>query len=198
MAQYLSEDRGTGAEAPPAWSDAMVQAALEAGLAADTAKGTSIIKAIDRVTARIGAWSDDDALATDLKTLITDAKVMLDPPLIRAALAPGAELAMSAALIHWPTSRADEMEALSRAQGLLAAGAKLGIAGAPSAAALDALDAAARIADPAGVDGASILVRPSADTAPRLIADAAARLRASTALAAGARALDAVLADLAI
>ncbi len=198
MVQDLSEHRVASVEAPPAWSEAMTQAALEAGLAADTPRGPSVIKAIERVTARIGAWSGDDTLAADLKALITDAKAMLDPPLIRAALAPGAELAMSAALIHWPTSRADEMEALSRAQGLLAAGAKLGIAGAPSAAALDALDAAARIADPTGADGAAILVRPNSDDAPRLIAEAAARLRASTALAAGARALDAALADLAI
>jgi ribonucleoside-diphosphate reductase alpha chain len=197
MAQDLSEDRAA-AEAPPAWSGAMAQAATEAGLAIDTPRGPSITLAIDRVATRIAAWAGEEALATGLKALLTDAKIMLDPPLIRAALAPGAELAMSAALIHWPASRADEMEALSRAQGLLAAGAKLGIAGAPSTAALDALDAAARIADPTGAEGAAILVRPDADAAPRLIADAAARLRASTALAAGARALDAALAELAI
>src|SRR5262249_11746805 len=44
----------------------------------------------------------------------------------------------------------------------------------------------------------AILVRPSADAAPALIADDAARTRASVALGAGARALDAALADLAI
>ena len=198
MAQDHGEDRIAAAQAPPAWSEAMAQAAMDAGLATDTPRGASVITAIDRVANRIAAWAGEESLAAGLMELITDGKVMLDPPLIRAALAPGAELAMSAALIHWPTSRDDEMGALSRAQTLLAAGAKLGIAGAPSAAALDALDAAARIADPSGADGASILVRPNTDAAPRLLADAAARLRASTALAAGARALDAALAELAI
>jgi ribonucleoside-diphosphate reductase alpha chain len=198
MAQDLSEDARVAAEAPAAWSEAMAQAAVEAGLAVDTPRGPSLTQGIGRVAARIAAWAGDEHLAGDLAALLTEAKVMLDPPLIRAALAPGAELAMSAALIHWPTARADEMEALSRAQTLLAAGAKLGIAGAPSAAALDALDAAARIADPTGANGVAILVRPDARAAPRLIADAAARLRAGAALAAGARALDAALAELAI
>ncbi|HYD71680.1 MAG TPA: hypothetical protein VEF55_00980 [Candidatus Binatia bacterium] len=198
MAQDVSEDRGAATESPAAWSETMAQAATEAGLAVATPKGLSLTKGIERVATRIAAWAGDETLAADLEAALIDAKVMLDPPLIRAALAPGAELAMSFALIRWPTSRADEIEALARAQTLLAAGAKLAIAGAPSAAALDALDAAARIADPAGADGAAILVRPDTDAAPRLIADAAARLRASTALAAGARALDAVLAELAI
>src|SRR5262249_29716269 len=73
-----------------------------------------------------------------------------------------------------------------------------GIVGAPSHAALDALDAAARLTDTSGREGAAVLVRPHADAATALIADDAARDRASTALMAGARALDAALADLAI
>ena len=198
MAQDLDEDARATADAPTGWSEAMAQAALETGLAVETPGGPSIARGIERVAARVADWAGDDGLAADLRRLLEAAKVMFDPPLIRAALAPGAELALSAALIRWPAARADEMEALARAQTLLAAGAKLGIAGAPSTAALDALDAAARIADPAGMEGAAILVRPDANAAPRLIADAAARLRASTALAAGARALDSALAELAI
>ena len=180
MAQDLDEDARATADAPAGWSEAMAQAALETGLAVETPGGPSIARGIERVAARVADWAGDDGLAADLRRLLEAAKVMFDPPLVRAALAPGAELALSAALIHWPAARADEMEALARAQTLLAAGAKLGIAGAPSAAALDALDAAARIADPTGAEGAAILVRPEADAAPRLIADASARLRAST------------------
>jgi hypothetical protein len=63
------------------------------------------------------------------------------------------ELAVSTALIRWPQERGDEIETVARAQTLLAAGAKLGVAGAPSSAALDALDAAARrslISTPSG------------------------------------------------
>lgn len=198
MAQDLSEDAHVSADAPAAWPETMVQAALEAGLAVERGAGPDVCKAIDRVATRLASWAGEEALASEIAALLCDAKIMFDPPLIRAALAPGAELAMSAAILHWPRSGADEMEALARAQTLLTAGAKLAIAGAPSSAALDALDAAARIADPAGRDGAAILVRPDANAAPRLIADAAARLRASTALAAGARALDAALAELAI
>jgi len=198
MAHDFSDDARPAADAPAAWPEAMIQAALEAGLAFETSAGPSVTAAIERLAARIGAWAGDETLASDLSALLADAKIMLDPPLIRAALAPGAELAISAALVHWPAARADEMEALARAQTLLAAGAKLGIVGAPSAAALDALDAAARLADATGAEGVAILVSPDANAAPRLIADANARQRASTALAAGARALDAALADLAI
>ena len=75
--------------------------------------------------------------------------------------------------------------------------ARIGVTGAPSQAALEALDAAARIADPTGANGAALLVRPKSDDAPAFIADEAARLRASTAFSAGARALDSALAELA-
>ena len=117
---------------------------------------------------------------------------------MRAALSDGAELALSTALIRWPENASEELPAVSRAQTLLAAGARLGIAGAPSQAALDALDAAARLADPHGRDGPCILVRPDAENAPALLTEDTARARASAALGAGARALDAALADLAL
>jgi len=198
MADDFREDARPAALAPETWSQLMVQAALDAGLVMDTPEGLSVRAAIERVATRIGAWAGDAGLAAELAALMGEAKATLDPPLIRAVLAAGAELAVSAALIRWPGTRAEEMEALARAQTLLAAGAKLGISGAPSAAALDALDAAARLADPEGGEGALVLVRPDEASAPRLLASAQARLRASTALAAGARALDAALAELAI
>jgi ribonucleoside-diphosphate reductase alpha chain len=193
MAQDFDDDARPAAIAPPAWSETMAQAALEAGLAIDG----DIPAAIARVAKRVGVWGEDETLAPAVRDLLTEGKIAFDPPLIRAALSAGAELAVSAALLRWPSERRDELEAIARAQTLLAAGAKIGIVGAPSAAALDALDAAARLAAP-GVNGAAILVRPEGEAASAIIADDGARLRASAALAAGARALDAALAELAI
>ncbi len=198
MGHDHDEDIRPPAQAPQAWTDAMVQAALEAGIAVETPAGSSVSKALQRAAERIGAWADEPALGKDILKLLESGAIALDAPLMRATLSPGAELAVSAALLHWPTQRSDELEAIARAQTLLAAGAKIGIAGAPSPAALDALDAAARLADPIGRDGASILIRPTGEAAPEIIAAATARARAGAALAAGARALDAVLADLAI
>jgi ribonucleoside-diphosphate reductase alpha chain len=193
MAQDFDDEARPAAIAPPAWSETMAQAALEAGLALDG----DIPAAITRVAKRVGAWGEDETLAPAVRDLLLERKIAFDPPLIRAALSAGAELAVSAALLRWPTDQRDELEAIARAQTLLAAGAKIGIAGAPSPAALDALDAAARLAAP-DVNGAAILVRPEGDAATAIIADDGARLRASAALAAGARALDAALAELAI
>jgi ribonucleoside-diphosphate reductase alpha chain len=198
MAQDHDDDIRPAAEAPEAWTEAMIHAALDAGVAVETPAGPSITKALKRAAERIGAWADDPALGKDVLKLLERGQIMLDAPLFRATLSPGAELAVSAALLHWPAQRSDELEAIARAQTLLAAGAKLGIAGAPSSAALDALDAAARLADPIGRDGPSILVRPNTDAAPEIIAATTARARAGAALAAGARALDAALAELAI
>ena len=202
MAQDFEHDRDEdirpAAIAPEAWSDRMIQAALDAGFFVESEAGQDITAAISRAAKRIGAWAEEPALSKPLTALISGGKAALDPPLMRAALSPGAELAISSALIHWPQQRSEELEAVSRAQTLLAAGAKLGIAGAPSPQALDALDAAARLADPIARDGASILIRPDAEQAPALLADETARTRADAALTAGARALDAALADLAI
>jgi ribonucleoside-diphosphate reductase alpha chain len=198
MAQDFDQDSRPAAQAPAQWSETMVQAALEAGVAIDTPAGPSITKALARATARLGLWAQDKTLADRLNALLAAGQIALDPPLLRAAMADGAELALSAALLHWPKDKRAELTAIARTQTLLAAGAKIGIAGNPSPAALDALDAATRMADPEGRDGASILVRAEGDASLGLVADEAARLRASAALAAGARALDTVLADLAI
>jgi len=186
------------AEAPEAWTEAMEQAALEAGLAVETDAGASVTQALTQVATRLGQWGEDSDLTGPLVKLMHEGKTALDPPLMRAVLSGGAEPAVSAALITWPRERRDELSAVARAQLLLAAGAKLGIAGAPSPAALDALDAGARLADAAGRDGAAILVRPDAENSAALLAEEAARTRAGAALAAGARALDAALAELAI
>ncbi len=198
MVYDSDDDIRSAAEAPEAWTDVMVQTALESGIAIETPAGPSLRKALKRAAERIGAWADDPALGKDILQLLERGQILLDAPLMRASLSAGAELAVSVALLQWPAQRSDELEAIARAQTLLAAGAKLGISGSPSAAALDALDAAARLADPIGRDGASILVRPTRDAATDIIAAATARARAGAALAAGARALDAALAELAI
>ncbi|MCA8885463.1 MAG: hypothetical protein KDA35_02500, partial [Hyphomonadaceae bacterium] len=198
MGHEHDNDVRPAAEAPEAWADSMIQAAIEAGISVETPVGPSVSKAIQRAAERIGAWADEPALGKDILKLLESGAVALDAPLMRATLSAGAELAVSAALLHWPAQRIDELDAIARAQTLLAAGARIGISGAPSPAALDALDAAARLADPIGRDGASILIRPTGGAATELIASATARERAGAALAAGARALDAVLADLAI
>lgn len=198
MAHDSVDDIRLAAEAPDTWTDAMVQTALEAGIVIETPAGPSISKALKQAAERVGVWAEDPALGKDIHKLLERGQILLDAPLMRASLSAGAELAVSAALLQWPTQRSDELNAIVRAQTLLAAGAKLGISGSPSAPALDALDAAARLADPIGRDGPSILVRPTSSTAADLIASTAARARAGAALAAGARALDAALADLAI
>jgi len=202
MAQDFEHDREEdirpAAIAPEAWSERMIQAAINEGVFIETEAGPDIPAAITRAAKRIAAWAEDETLTKPLVALIASGKAALDPPLMRAALSPGAELAISTALMRWPHQRAEELGAVARAQTLLAAGAKLGIAGNPSPQALDALDAAARLSDPEARNGASILVRPTADHAPALLADEIARARADAALSAGARALDAALAELAI
>lgn len=198
MAHDFEHDAPPSANAPSAWTETMAAAALEAGLALDTPAGPSVAAALLHAAQRIGQWAQDETLARELAELMADARVMLDPPLLRAAIAPGAELPFTSALISWPRDPREELAALSRAQTLLAAGAKLGIAGAPSSAALDALDAAARLADASGREGPGILVRAQGEPGQALLADDAARSRTYAALAAGARALDAALADLAI
>jgi ribonucleoside-diphosphate reductase alpha chain len=171
---------------------------VEAGFVVESQRGASVSAAIARLAQRIGEWGADAGLRREVETLLCEAKIGFDPPLMRAALSDGAELAVSAALFAWPQSGGEELEAISRAQRLLASGARIAIAGAPSTAALDALDAAARLSDPSGASGPAILVRPDNDDAAPFIADDAARARASLALGAGARALDAALAELAI
>ncbi|MGE0594774.1 MAG: hypothetical protein AB7P07_00285 [Hyphomonadaceae bacterium] len=192
MAQDFDSDDGQIAGiGPRTWTDAMIREAVQAGLAIEG----DITAGIGRLAARLAQWAQDPALAGEIEALLLTGRVRLDAPLIRTALADGAELPFSTVLLHWPTEPRAELAAIARAQTLLSGGATLGIAGAPTSDALDALDAAARLA---GAQTTAILVRPTAESATALIADELARTRSSAALAAGARALDAALADLAI
>ena len=185
-------------EAPEAWTEIMVLAALAAKLVIETSAGPSVSEGLRRASAGIAQWAQEPALAAQLEAIMAQGRAALDPPLFRAALADAAGLTVSTALLQWPRDVAEELKAVARAQTLLAAGAKLGVAGAPSQAALDALDAAARLADPSGREGVAILVRPDAEAAPALLAEEAARARAGAALVAGAHVLDTALAELAI
>ncbi|MBN8608902.1 MAG: hypothetical protein J0L81_18455 [Caulobacterales bacterium] len=130
MAQDFEQDTSRTAQAPSAWSETMIQAALEAGLAANGTGGVSVTRALARATARLGQWAEDATLADKLNALLAAGQIMLDAPLLRAAMSDGAELTISTALLRWPTNPREELEAVARAQTLLAAGAKLGIAGA--------------------------------------------------------------------
>jgi ribonucleoside-diphosphate reductase alpha chain len=100
--------------------------------------------------------------------------------------------------IAWPRAPEERCAALIEAQRLLAGGARLCVTGALDPISLDALNNAAKLADPEGERGPQVLVFPAPDTARRIADYAAARERAAAALAAGARAIDAALADLAI
>jgi hypothetical protein len=114
MAHDHDDDIRPAAEAPGAWTDTMVQAALDAGLAIEAPAGPSVSKALKRAAERIGAWADDPALGKDILKLLEAGAIALDAPLMRATLSPGAELAVSAALMHWPAQRSDELEAIAR------------------------------------------------------------------------------------
>ena len=114
MGHDHDEDIRPPAQAPQAWTDAMVQATLEAGIAVETPAGSSVSKALQRAAERIGAWADEPALGKDILKLLESGAIALDAPLMRATLSPGAELAVSAALLHWPTQRSDELEAAWR------------------------------------------------------------------------------------
>jgi ribonucleoside-diphosphate reductase alpha chain len=98
----------------------------------------------------------------------------------------------SGRLIVWPAPGQDEGAALLQAQAALRSGAQLVIRGAPSRAALDLLDAAARLAG----DGVGVFVCD--DGASPLASEQEARARRIAAQEAGARAIDAALAELAI
>lgn len=193
----MAHDRGSGAATQPvnAWSEALLEAARAAAPGAAAASATAVLA---RFSARIADWAGEPDLAAEIEAPIAAGQLLPDPPLLRAALAPGAELAVSAALIRWPEGAREELEAVARVQTLLAAGARIGIAGAPSAAALDAIDAAARLSDPDGGEGPLVLVQAAGAAGEALLADETARGRSSAALAAGARLLDAALAELAI
>jgi ribonucleoside-diphosphate reductase alpha chain len=190
------EGEDLAVNAPENWGPGMVRTALDAGLAIERADGADIEAAIDAFSEQLAVWADDAALASPVARLLRAGAIAFDPPFIRAALSGNATNPASEVRMSWPAAK--EALAVAEAQTLIFSGVRLTIVGEPSHAALDALNAAARIADPEGVRGPMIMVRAEGEAAEAAIADENALARASTALASGARALDAALTDLAI
>src|SRR5262252_3438719 len=91
FAQELEGDAPASAVAPSSWPPGMIQGAVEAGIFVDTPAGKSVSEALARVARRVAAWAEDEALGEKLLALLNDAKVMLDPPFMRAALSANAQ-----------------------------------------------------------------------------------------------------------
>jgi len=189
--------------APERWSDQAVAAALESGLAVG-AQGIGdrhdIREGIETAAARIACWAvaadaldpaDEEAFADRLALLLASDTLRLETPLIRAALGRGAACTYSACCIVWPSHGPGEAEAIAAAQRILAGGARLAIAGAPSPDAIDALDAITRLL---GREADAIRIAPGANA---LAARNVDRPRLAAAAAAGARRIDASLSAIA-
>lgn len=172
--------------APAGWTAAAAEIATRRGLATDG----DVSRGLRAVAAAIGRWArrgpfsaESDVLAEEIEALTAARALAFDEALVRAATQRGRS-PVSAHGVRWPRDAAKGARSLLAAQRRLLDGARLAIAGAPSAAQLDALDAFAASTD---LPGTAILVT-GAD------ADAAGRRRAAA--AAGARALDDALSAL--
>jgi len=189
--------------APEGWSDQAVAAALESGLAVGNhgARGQrSIREGIESAAARIAGWAagadaiepdEEGAFADRLALLLASDALRLETPLIRAALGSGAACAYSACCVDWPAQGREEAQAICAAQRVLAGGARLAIRGAPSADAVDALDALARLL---GREADAIRISPGATPFDARSVD---RPRLAAAASAGARRIDASLSAIA-
>ncbi len=175
---------------PEAFSADMAALALAEGLCLPDETGQRSVKAaLDKIAGRLGA--------PELTAAIAAGRVALDAPLVRACVEGGGDPA-SFQRFAWPADAAGARAAMAEAGAALAAGARIALSGAPAQAALDALDAQARLFDPEGLNGPVVLATPEPADAEGMIAAEQARQRGAAALQAGARALDAALAELAI
>jgi len=180
LVEIEDEAPALSVEAPTAWEDIEVAAAVESGLAAEDEDGAlSILAGVRGIAGRLGADNSDV-----LSAALLSRRIELDPAIMRGG--------PSGFLINWPEGRAAEKAMIPRLQAALSGGARVVIRGAPSAAALELLDAAARLAgDPAAVivcdQSGSPLIEAHGDRARRRAAQEA-----------GARVLDAALAEVAI
>jgi ribonucleoside-diphosphate reductase alpha chain len=191
-------------ERPSGWSGRSVTQAIRLGLAQDGADGApSLRPGLEAGAETFAAWAREAgvvskkefaAFTEKLLGLIVAQKLGFDAQLWRAALSEGPVFPFGAVLLAWPEDPKLEAAVLAEAQAWLMAGARLGLKGAPSPSALDALDAIARLGGP----DARVRVRPpvtSAGAAGRLAQ--AQRARLSGAASASARAIDAALETLA-
>ena len=139
--------------APADWDEAACAAALASGLAVAVPSGKACVEAgVRRVAAELADWAATPTDAPTLEAALLDRAIALDPAIIAAALE-GAP-PFSAILARWGAE--DDFDALMSAQRALRGGARLGFAGAVPEAALDALQAAARLL-PSGGGGAHVL-----------------------------------------
>lgn len=191
-------DAATGVLAPEAWDDAQVLGALAAGLGLPGESGPDLRAGILATSARIADWAvageilppdASEAFAAELAHLLASGAVRPDAPLVRAALNGGS--AYSACCIDW--SDAAEADALQTALSVLRSGAGLAIRGAPSARALDALEALARLV---GARPDTIRIHAPAG-AEHLEGRAVQRERQLAAVHHGAQAIDRALEDVA-
>ena len=84
MVRDSDDDALPMAAAPPAWTETMIQAAIEDGFVVQTGAGPSVTAAIEQVAAAVGRWADDPKLTRTLEALLAQGKIALDPPLTRA------------------------------------------------------------------------------------------------------------------
>ncbi len=186
---------GEAVLAPERWADADVAAALADGLAVATPHGLSVREGAERIGATIAGWAvaadalppeDEEAFATRFAVMLAFGAIRLERPLIHTALGAPSAAAYSACCIDWPDHGPGEAEALTTAQRVLSGGARLVIRGAPSADAMDALEALARLL---GRGPSAIRVHLSADN-DALLTRHASRTRLAAAALHGGRAID--------
>ncbi|MFZ4601069.1 MAG: hypothetical protein ACOYM8_01350 [Caulobacterales bacterium] len=174
-------DEAVGVRAPVDWDSDACAAALEAGLAAPIGPDQACVETgVAIIAGEIADWADAD-IVDSLAAHLLDRRIALDPAVIGAARGCGAPF--SAHLLNWPEG--DPFEAMMTAANALRGGARVGLLGPAPSAALQALDAAARLARP-GELGPCVLV--SGDP------NALAVDRARAAALAGARRIDDALA----
>src|SRR5262245_60284330 len=192
----LDEEHVLTIEAPAAWPEAAVMGAMAEGLAVSAGTDrVSLREGLDAVARRFASPED----AAFLAACLAKRRIAFDPATARGEF--------SACLMRWPgasgdapsdASDATEFEALAAAQRILRGGGKLGVLGSPSPAALDTLDAFARLCASPSDPHESVLITPVGEHATPLLAAEPARAHSAAALAAGARVLDTHLADVAV
>jgi ribonucleoside-diphosphate reductase alpha chain len=188
----LPDDDPILIEAPAAWTDETCLAAFHEGLwlsaldAFDMLR-PSVREALIRLSEAMGAGSEAFIAA------LAQGHGRLDGAVLRPLLGGGAA-GVSAALLRWPSRAGNERAAIAGISPLMAEAPSIGLAGSPSPAALDALEAIALLGD-AGATALLCLDQPGAGP----LLDRERRRQASAqALAAGGKTLDASLAHLAI
>jgi ribonucleoside-diphosphate reductase alpha chain len=158
------DEEAEAIEAPKGWDEAAIALAAAQGLAPPDKTGTPSLRlGLTHAAAQLAGWAkaagtcaDQKAFAVELLALLARGEIALSPALARATLAEDAAQAISSVFMDWPKDFAGEIAGALKAQGLILQGARVGVAGAPSGAALDLLSAAVRLG---GGENARVLVR---------------------------------------